>query len=88
MLISMPESERNKLCRVCQTDFNLEGTDLYCYSQLSHCRDCGVCVMDMDHHCGVFDRCIGKGNIYRFYAVLGGFMANMAFIMVTVMLST
>ena len=43
--------------------------------------------MDMDHHCGVFDRCIGKGNINRFYGVLLGFMANMAFLMVAIMLS-
>ena len=84
------ESDRgleHKICTICERNFNLQGSDLYCHSRVYHCRDCGVCVMDMDHHCGVFDRCIGQGNIYRFYGVLIGFMANMAYVMVSVMLT-
>ena len=35
---------------------------------------CGVCVESHDHHCMVFDRCIGKGNICLFFMTIAGYM--------------
>lgn len=31
-----------------------------------HCKLCGQCVVNFDHHCDVLDICIGKGNINHF----------------------
>ena len=36
----------------------------------SHCYDCNVCVLDLDHHCPWTGKCIGRGNIRFFYAFL------------------
>jgi len=36
-----------------------------------HCRDCGLCVRDLDHHCPWSGKCIGAGNIAPFRAFLG-----------------
>ena len=38
--------------------------------QATHCHDCGVCVRGYDHHCIVLGNCIGKNNLYAFYALL------------------
>jgi hypothetical protein len=32
-----------------------------------HCRSCDVCINGYDHHCQWVSKCIGKGNLYRFY---------------------
>ena len=32
-----------------------------------HCSACEVCVAGPDHHCGVFEKCIGRKNIICFY---------------------
>ena len=34
--------------------------------QVHHCRRCGVCIEQLDHHCYVIGRCIGQGNIKDF----------------------
>lgn len=36
-----------------------------------HCADCDVCVTEYDHHCPWTSKCIGGGNIVRFYIFLG-----------------
>jgi hypothetical protein len=36
-----------------------------------HCNDCGVCVAHYDHHCPWTSKCIGGGNLIRFYCFLG-----------------
>ena len=84
----LPSVEQFKLCGTCERKFNLQGPDLYSYEPIEHCRECGVCVERMDHHCGFFDRCIGKKNLCLFYGVIAGFMCNMSFIMISVMVST
>ena len=41
-----------------------------------HCEICGVCCEKFDHHCGVFGKCIGKGNIITFYLCVVGTIAT------------
>jgi hypothetical protein len=36
----------------------------------NHCRDCGVCVTEYDHHCPFMSQCVGGGNITSFYTFL------------------
>ena len=36
-----------------------------------HCHDCNVCIQGMDHHCPWTGKCIGKGNLWPFYAFIG-----------------
>ncbi|ORD94139.1 ERFB [Enterospora canceri] len=33
---------------------------------VSHCWDCGHCVLDKDHHCPSLDNCIGRNNLRPF----------------------
>ncbi len=40
------------------------------YKSLKHCYTCGVCVICMDHHCGVFGKCIARNNIIWFYVFI------------------
>ena len=35
-----------------------------------HCRSCDVCVEGYDHHCPWTSKCIGRGNLCRFYMFL------------------
>ena len=37
-----------------------------------HCKTCGLCVVQWDHHCHVIGACIGKGNL-RFFLIFLGF---------------
>ena len=32
-----------------------------------HCRDCGVCIKNFDHHCPWTSKCIGEKNLSKFY---------------------
>jgi hypothetical protein len=52
---------RKRLCRVCNIRVK-KGTH--------HCTDCDICVRDFDHHCPWTSKCIGGGNIIRFYVFL------------------
>ena len=45
--------------------------------RLAHCTDCGVCVIDIDHHCGFFDKCIVAENFGRFCCCVALIMINM-----------
>lgn len=37
---------------------------------VNHCFDCGICVEGYDHHCPWTSKCIGKKNLYSFYAFM------------------
>ena len=54
----MPDEieQDRRYCKKCRT-VNVE-----------HCHICDVCCKDLDHHCGVIGKCIGRGNLYCFYA--------------------
>ena len=46
-----------RICRKCNVVMDLDkGT--------SHCVECGICVMNNDHHCPWTSKCIGKKNIW------------------------
>ena len=59
----------------------MQEEDAYTLEKVTHCDDCGVCVENWDHHCGVFDRCIGSNNLLPFYSVLGVFGMNLVYVM-------
>ncbi len=35
-----------------------------------HCFECGVCVLELDHHCPWTGKCIGQKNLRAFYSFL------------------
>jgi hypothetical protein len=37
-------------------------------ARTAHCAACGVCVHEFDHHCGVTQTCVGRGNFRLFLA--------------------
>ena len=63
-------------CSYCKLENGKE--DLY------HCDDCDVCIVDCDHHCVFFSKCIGGGNIACFWGSLGGVIFN--FLNIAIML--
>ena len=32
-----------------------------------HCSLCNICIPGSDHHCGIFEKCIGRKNLICFY---------------------
>ncbi len=38
--------------------------------KVSHCYYCNVCVINQDHHCTFFGKCVGKNNCFTFYLTL------------------
>ena len=51
--------KRKYYCRPCR---------LIRWVGVEHCYDCDVCIQDLDHHCPWTSKCIGKGNMFTFYA--------------------
>ena len=52
-----------RICRKCNIVMDLDkGTE--------HCVECGICIMNNDHHCPWTSKCVGKGNIFYFYGML------------------
>ena len=52
-----------RICSKCNIVMDLDkGTE--------HCVECGICVMNNDHHCPWTSKCVGKGNIFYFNAML------------------
>ena len=50
-------------CRVCDFSYPF-------HKKLKHCSSCNICVIGIDHHCGVFGKCIARNNIICFYAFI------------------
>ena len=48
-------------CNICKIYYKIN-------SNTFHCKICDICVEDFDHHCGFFNKCIGKWNYFTFYA--------------------
>mmetsp|Transcript_8775 Transcript_8775/g.11667 ORF Transcript_8775/g.11667 Transcript_8775/m.11667 type:complete len:81 (+) Transcript_8775:483-725(+) len=46
-----------------------------------HCEECKCCVESLDHHCGVFDRCIAGNNLKYFNVTLGLMFVNFFYAM-------
>lgn len=53
---------RKKLCKKC---------NIRVKKSARHCSDCDVCIDDYDHHCPWTSKCIGGGNLKRFYLFVG-----------------
>lgn len=45
-------------------------------STSKHCRTCGKCVQNFDHHCKWLNTCVGKKN-YKYFLILMGGVAVM-----------
>ena len=56
-------SGKYEYCFKCNISIDVEA--------MLHCPECDVCIMDYDHHCIFFSKCVGKGNIIMFRAVWG-----------------
>ena len=52
-------------------------------STVVHCTHCNFCIEGYDHHCGVLGKCIGKKNIFFFYAYSALIVLDFIFIMVS-----
>ena len=54
-----------KSCRYC----------LKCKVKMSknvrHCKRCDLCIREYDHHCPWISKCVGSGNLKRFYFFVG-----------------
>ncbi|PSC74032.1 S-acyltransferase 11 isoform B [Micractinium conductrix] len=44
-----------------------------------HCRSCGACVMELDHHCWYINNCAGAGNMRHFLLCLLWLVAGAAY---------
>ena len=75
-------SIRNRICNRCVTKYEIAEEDQYCADKVEHCSDCGVCILKIDHHCGVFDRCIGKNNLCGFYLLLIFYFGSLGFVVI------
>lgn len=54
---------------------------------VTHCVDCDVCVIDMDHHCPWTGKCIGRKNIIPFYIFVITFLGFMIYCIIIICLS-
>ena len=69
-----------RICAICALKFHIPDKDLGTGdAKCEHCSDCGICILDIDHHCGVFDKCIAAGNTFTFYVFLIAFFGSLAF---------
>jgi len=47
-----------RFCKMC---------NIYVERSTRHCSDCQLCIQEYDHHCPWVSKCIGRGNLKRFY---------------------
>ncbi|KAK8803896.1 hypothetical protein WA588_005786 [Blastocystis sp. NMH] len=55
------ESQHYVYCSLC---------DLYRPPKAAHCPQCGVCILDHDHHCVAMGQCVARNNLVSFYVFL------------------
>lgn len=67
-------------CRECQVENSLAYEH-----NIQHCRECKLCLIDYDHHCGVLGACIGKNNIICFWILLVALIFYFTFFMMCLM---
>ena len=60
-----PKGKNSKYfyCDKCRFSYPFDNNE----KRFEHCFDCGVCLQGLDHHCGVFGKCIGRKNMITFY---------------------
>ena len=56
-------NENDTHCDICNSYMNAK-------LQCIHCEYCGICVMNLDHHCIWLGKCIGKYTKVLFYITL------------------
>ena len=62
-----------RICRKCNIVMDLDkGTE--------HCVECGICVMNNDHHCPWTSKCVGKKNLWLFNCFLVSFGAHILYL--------
>lgn len=49
---------RDNFCEVCQ---------IIRWDDVTHCDDCGTCMIGLDHHCPWTTKCVAKNNITVFF---------------------
>ena len=54
---------------------------------VSHCSDCDVCILELDHHCVFFDRCIGDSNMNLFVCTICWFFLILIFTVILAAMS-
>ena len=70
-------NEPDNFCDIC---------NVYRSIGAEHCEECGVCIVEYDHHCPWTSKCIGKGNIVFFYGFLVGLFASFIFSIATMIM--
>ena len=75
--VRLPRSNADNVSRVF-----CEKCDVYVDKKkhMYHCSDCQVCVVDNDHHCMFFSKCIAGGNVMTFYATIAMLVFNFALV--------
>ena len=38
---------------------------------IQHCNLCNTCIIGYDHHCRWLSKCVGRKNLWGFYAFIG-----------------
>ena len=62
-----------RICRKCNIVMDLDkGTE--------HCVECGICVMNNDHHCPWTSKCVGKINLWLFNCFLVSLGAHILYL--------
>ena len=62
-----------RICRKCNVVMNLDkGTE--------HCVECGICIINNDHHCPWTSKCVGKKNRWMFDCFLAFLFAHIVYL--------
>ena len=62
-----------RICRKCNVVMDLDkGTE--------HCVECGICIINNDHHCPWTSKCVGKKNLWMFKCFLVFLFAHIVYL--------